>query len=96
MYSIRKLYRYKLDIQASIETELINLSVYPNPAQSEVNITYEKGLESIEVIDISGKNMLSLDGLSLANEKSINVDALSTGTYFIRINNKIYKRFAKE
>ena len=96
MHSIRKLYRYKLDIQASVETELTNLSVYPNPTQSEVNITYEKELESIEVIDINGRSMMSLNGLNLAYEKSINVDALSTGTYFIRINNKIYKRFVKE
>jgi hypothetical protein len=92
----KSLYRYKLDIQSSVKTELINLSVYPNPAQSEVNITYEKGLESIEVIDINGRSMMSLNGLKLAYEKSISVDELSTGTYFIRINDKIYKRFVKE
>lgn len=94
--NIKKMFRYKLDIESSVETELRNLTVYPNPAQSEVNITYEKGLESIEVIDINGRNMISFNGLNLANEKSINVDALSTGTYFIRINDKIYKRFVKE
>jgi hypothetical protein len=92
----RHLYRYKLDIKASIEEEITNLSVYPNPAQSEVNITYEKGLESIEVIDINGRSMISLNNLNLTNVKIINVDELSTGTYFIRINDKIYKRFVKE
>lgn len=83
-------------LTTSVKTELINLSVYPNPAQSEVNITYAKGLESIELVDINGRSMMSLNGLKLAYEKSISVDELSTGTYFIRINDTIYQRLVKE
>ena len=73
-----------------------NLNIYPNPAKDELNIIYDKGINSILILDLNGKTILSNNNLAPQMEQSINIDYLQTGTYFIKINDNIYKRFVKE
>ncbi|MFA7326927.1 MAG: lamin tail domain-containing protein [Candidatus Kapaibacterium sp.] len=73
-----------------------NFNIYPNPAKDELNIIYDKGINSILILDLNGKAILSNNNLAPQMEQSINIDYLQTGTYFIKINDNIYKRFVKE
>ena len=83
-------------VLSNIETENQNLSIYPNPAKEEININYDKMINSIEILDLNGKEILSNQYLTPQMEQSIKIDYLNAGTYFIRINDKVYKRFVKE
>lgn len=73
-----------------------NLNIYPNPTKDELNIVFDKGINSVVILDLNGKAILSSNNLALQMEQSINIDYLQTGTYFIKINDNIYKRFVKE
>lgn len=94
--TMRKMFRYKFDFQTSVESVIKNLNVYPNPAKTEININYDKPINSIEILDLNGRKVFESNSLNPSYEKQINVEFLNTGTYFIRINEKIYKRMIKE
>lgn len=74
----------------------LNLNIYPNPTKDELNIVFDKGINSVVILDLNGKAILSSNNLAPQMEQSINIDYLQTGTYFIKINDNIYKRFVKE
>lgn len=60
------------------ETEVENLSFFPNPTRSK--ITFSQTVENIEVIDLTGKTLLTF-----TNAIEINIDALPSGTYYLRL-----------
>lgn len=91
-----KIFRYKLDFaNTSVELELSSLKVYPNPAETEITINYDKVIKSINILDLTGKKLFSKEYLNGAKNISLDVDFLQSGTYFLNINDKIYKRFVK-
>lgn len=53
--------------------------VYPNPAIDRVEISSEQELAFINIIDMTGKRVLSQAG----NERSVNVSALPAGIYMV-------------
>ena len=95
-YSIPRMYKYKFDLKTSVETKISNLNIYPNPAKEEINISYDKLINSIEILDLNGKKIVSNQYLAPQTEQSIIIEYLQSGTYFIRINDNLYKRFVKE
>lgn len=86
---------YLLDIQVSrtvtsIEDITFNelLSVYPNPAIDNLNIKIENNtkVNSIEIVDILGKQVLLINNPSFENNNlTIPVNNLEQGTYMILI-----------
>lgn len=80
----------------SVESEVKNLNIYPNPAKIEINIDYDKPINSIEILDLNGKELFHSSSINSEYKQVIEIDFLNTGTYFIRINDTIYKRFIKE
>ena len=76
-----------------------NIKFYPNPAKDVLNIlSANQPLEQIEIYDMRGR---LLEQYSAENNVSfsINVSALRTGVYFVKINTasgSITKRFIKE
>lgn len=72
------------------------LSIYPNPARDEINIIFNQTINSITILDLNGKAILSNDSLVPKMEQNISIDYLQAGTYIIKINDKVYMRFVKE
>ncbi|MEE0888933.1 MAG: leucine-rich repeat domain-containing protein [Bacteroidales bacterium] len=57
------------------------LSFFPNPTKSE--ITFNQAIEKVEVIDLTGKAILTF-----TNAKTINIESLPAGTYYLRLTNE--------
>lgn len=63
------------------ETELTGVSVFPNPVKNVATISGVSDLESVEVTDITGKQVL----YNTTNLEVIDMSRLPSGIYFARI-----------
>ena len=71
-----------LDVNSSLlEAEIEEISFYPNPTKSE--ITFSQAIEKVEVIDLTGKAILTF-----TNAKTINIESLPAGAYYLRLTNE--------
>ncbi len=80
---------------ASVFKELL-LSVYPNPANSIINIKCEFVIEQIEIYNISGELLQSIAVNS--DNPQIDISSFSAGTYFVKVLGKeelVFGRFIK-
>ena len=68
-----------------------NLSLYPNPANSIFNLTYEAtiGTAKITIINAAGQQVFTTNENTNQgfNTFNYNVENLSNGTYFIKVQN---------
>ncbi|MEE1272022.1 MAG: leucine-rich repeat domain-containing protein [Bacteroidales bacterium] len=74
------------------ETELEEIVFYPNPTKGL--ISFSKSIERIEVVDISGKILLSF-----SNVREINIGDLPEGSYLLRLHsneNSVLRKIVKE
>lgn len=75
-----------------------NVSVYPNPAMTELNIACSKtnAPAEIKVIDIMGKELISTS-LMVSNGKAIqiNISSLAQGIYFVKVTTEKGTEVAK-
>ncbi len=65
------------------EFETVEFKVYPNPTNGDWNMSSSNTINTVEVYDILGKQVLSLSPNS--NEIAIDATSLKTGIYFARI-----------
>ena len=78
---------------ASVQgTEGFNGTVYPNPAQNDLNIELTES-SSVVIIDINGKQLLTSESNNL---HKINVSDLDSGIYFITTENGSTHKFIKQ
>ncbi len=71
------------------------LSIYPNPSSNKITVDSKTELlESIQIFDISGKQILHFNNIS-SYEKLIDISILSNGVYFLNINNTVTKKLIK-
>ncbi|AFL80794.1 hypothetical protein Aeqsu_1301 [Aequorivita sublithincola DSM 14238] len=81
---------------ATPENSLIDLKIFPNPAQNKLIIhSANNDFDSISIIDINGRQILSKENF---NSNEIDVSSLKTGMYFITIETSegnITKKFIK-
>ncbi|MEE1119312.1 MAG: leucine-rich repeat protein, partial [Bacteroidales bacterium] len=69
-----------IDESSLLEAEAENISFFPNPTKSE--ITFSQAIEKVEVIDLTGKAILTF-----SNAKTINIESLPAGVYYLRLTN---------
>jgi hypothetical protein len=69
-----------IDESSLLEAETESISFFPNPTKSE--ITFSQVIEKIEVIDLTGKTIFTF-----ANAKTINIESLPAGVYYLRLTN---------
>ncbi len=69
------------------EQDLINFSVYPNPTAGETNIMFsEGGAYTIDVMDMVGNRVLSMDETVNTNETiEMDLSDLPTGVYLVNV-----------
>ena len=77
------------------------LTLFPNPAQSEVTISNnsELSLVKAEIYNIQGRLMQTVDLSSMGQQETINVSSYSAGVYLVNIegqNGSVTKRFVKK
>ena len=60
-----------------------SLSMYPNPASSEVTISAKSIITSVRICDINGRTLLEITPKE--NEVQIDLNAISQGVYIVRI-----------
>lgn len=61
----------------------INISVYPNPTEDQISISTDMNINSLNVLDITGKIVLSENNLR-AGINNLDLSALKKGVYFIQ------------
>ena len=74
--------RFKVLFGSSVgleDMEDVEISFYPNPTKDE--ITFNKVVEKIEVIDLTGRTVLMFN-----NSRNINIEALAAGAYYLRLH----------
>ncbi len=71
-----------LSVNSSLlEAETESISFFPNPTKDK--ITFSQAIEKVEVIDLSGKAILTF-----TNAKTINIESLPAGAYYLRLTNE--------
>jgi len=75
----------KLTVTSDIET--YDISMYPNPASTELTISWEgTKVKNIKILDMISKELFSISTRS--NSATINISTLSRGTYVVVFNNE--------
>jgi choice-of-anchor B domain-containing protein len=64
----------------------VDYTVFPNPAQNNLSISAVDGIETIELIDITGKVVLFEQMSSRTSLLNLDVSVLSEGIYTLRVN----------
>ena len=76
-----------------------NVSLYPNPATSQLTISLLDTAEAdIRVYDLVGKLMIYEANKLIANKHTLDISSLAAGAFFIRINSEygtVTKKFIK-
>ena len=72
--------RIEEDCSGIEQAEAESISFFSNPTKSK--ITFSQAIEKIEVIDLIGKTILTL-----TNTKTINIETLPAGAYYLRLIN---------
>src|SRR5690554_3788136 len=73
--------------------DLTYLKYYPNPTDSELNISYVEVIKKVEVFNISGQRVLSKE--FDANEVKVDLSGFGAGTYMVRIETETASQFVK-
>jgi len=82
---------------ATTENQINITSIYPNPANDELNISSSMAnINTIEVYNILGKKIISINNLEAIQNYQLNIKSLNTGFYFIKINNSSTRKFLKK
>ncbi len=68
--------------------------VYPNPAQSELNISWQGGITNIEITDLLGETLHNKQYYS--RQVVVDVSAFPTGIYLVKVNGSMVRKFAKQ
>jgi len=77
----------------SIEKE-INVNIYPNPSQNSITINTDVSITNLELYSLNLSKILEYTA-NHTTKQEIDISNLSSGTYFIKINDKFVK-FVRE
>lgn len=73
----------------------LNISIYPNPSNGLVNITLDVPIEKLDVFNVLGVKVKSINNLN-SNEIQLIVSDLSSGIYILLVNDSISQKLIVE
>ena len=76
----------------------LTFSIYPNPAKESVSVQLDNNANSLQIIDIAGRVVISRENLSTGIH-NLNLSDLNAGIYFVKIsdeNETTVERFIKQ
>lgn len=84
----------------SIENELAEISVYPNPTSNDLNLNLnfvEERNASVELVDLNGKVLMNIESGKFIGEKIIPISMknLTNGIYFVRVTGSDFFKIEK-
>lgn len=85
-----------VDVSITLNTkdlDLAHLKYFPNPVETELNITYVESIKNVEVFTILGQKVMSKSFET--SEVRIDLSSLSSGTYVVRIVTDNASQFVK-
>ena len=85
----------KSTLSVTSTEENLNLKLFPNPVENEINISSKIKIDSVDIIDVTGKLISKIE----SPNKTIDVSELSTGIYVLKLHSKdgiINKRIIKK
>jgi hypothetical protein len=80
---------------STVDLQVSQFTISPNPARTEVLITSESTIENIEIIDTLGKIIVTQNGIFQTNF-TVDVSVLQKGLYFIKFNNSSVQKLVIE
>ena len=80
---IDNIYLYRA-ATASVEDNLFNVSLYPNPASNRLNISAANTIQNAEIYNVLGKKVMNVT-INKTSE-SIDISNLASGVYMIKYN----------
>lgn len=90
-YSIMKIPPTTIEEEQSSN---LSVNIFPNPTSNVVNINSEKRFDSVEIFDLSGKQILACTANNTFN-KTINLENIASGEYLLVLKsglNSVSKR----
>ena len=82
VYYLDNVYMYVEGTASVSDSELLNVSMYPNPATNFLNIAAKEAIQNATIYNVLGKKVMSLN-INKSSE-SIDISNLSTGMYLIK------------
>jgi Secretion system C-terminal sorting domain len=76
------------------ESEIGRLSIYPNPADQNLQIKYSSPIESVFIKDLSGRIVEQIGTTNQLNQ-TLNIAPLAPGIYLLEVNGAV-ARFIKK
>ena len=88
---------FNIKVLTKLGEEYNSMSIYPNPSSEEITVLSRIELENTEILiwDISGKQVKKFNFSSFGFEKSLLIDDLARGVYFINLDSEIYNSVEK-
>jgi hypothetical protein len=77
------IYRYG-DFNGLGDNKICSLSMYPNPASDRINLTSDQPLQSIVILDVSGRTVL-VRSLNFNKSYSLELAELPKGYYILKL-----------
>lgn len=65
------------------ETNLIGLTIYPNPTNGIITIQFEGNTATISIVDLAGK---TVNRATIQSNETIDMSNLNAGTYFVNVD----------
>lgn len=72
-----------VDGSTSVGSIASTTRIYPNPIQNTLNIKSEEQLSSVQVLNVIGQRIMSIEANSTF--VNVNTEALNSGVYFVRV-----------
>jgi hypothetical protein len=82
VYYLDNVYMYVAGTASVSDNELFNVTMYPNPTSSRLNISAASTIKNAQIFNVLGKKVMSLD--INKNSESIDVSKLASGIYLIK------------